>query len=96
MSQSHLPKDFLWGFATARYVIYRLSKHTPPRNTGAVPLSYTEVERTVTKSKAHRTKTAAQIPSGTLSVASLARLLAEILETWPAIPTTAQMKILTS
>jgi hypothetical protein len=59
-------------------------------------LSYTEVERTVTKSKAHRTKTAAQIPSGTLSVASLARLLAEILETWPAIPTTAQMKILTS
>jgi len=64
--------------------------------TGSNLPSLAEFESTVTRLKVHRMKTAAQILFGTVSAAFPARLLVENPETWPATPTTAQMKTLTS
>lgn len=56
--------------------------------------SRTEFETAVIRLKVLRMRTAAQILSGTLSVAFRAKLLAGIRETWPAIRITAPPKTL--
>jgi hypothetical protein len=96
MSQSTLPKGFLWGFATARLVTWvSLTEYPAMESAKTVFPSRTEFEATVTRSKVRRMKTAVQTPSGTVSAAFLARLLAESQEKWPATPTTAPPKTLT-
>lgn len=97
MSQSNLPKGFLWGFATARFVLELFLQSNPAvESTETVGPSHAEFETTVTRLKARLRRTAEQTLSGTLSVAFQARLQAEIRAKWPVTLTTALPKILTS
>jgi hypothetical protein len=55
----------------------------------------TDFETTVIRSRARRTKTVAQTPSGTVSAAFQARSLVETQERWPVTPTTELPRTLT-
>jgi hypothetical protein len=87
------------GVCNSKVRLLQTSPHrcTPPDAYWGPLLSYMlSFERLVTKSKAHRMRMAAQIPSGTRSAASRVKLLVGSLVMWPAIPTTALTRTLLS
>lgn len=101
MTEAVLPKDFLWGFATARSAPLSLNVSpydvfVPAPEAKGDKLTFIYLHSPATKSKERRTRTAVLTASGIPSAASPARSPTAAAATLPATRTTELMKTLPS